>query len=249
MGDSRVLSSNLAQICYARKLFDEFCFPDVFMWNAIIRCYSRNNMFRDTIQMYRWMRWTGIHPDGFTFPYVLKACAELLDFDLSCLIHGQIIRYGFGSDVFVQNGLVAVYAKCGRTGVAKVVFDGLYHRTIVSWTSIISGYAQNAESMEALRMFSQMRNADVKLDWIALVSILRAYTDVDDLEQGRSLHGCVIKMGLEDEPDLLISLTALYAKCGMVTVARSFLDQMKTSTRESPIFPGVLAQAMCFSLE
>ncbi|TKY64895.1 Pentatricopeptide repeat-containing protein [Spatholobus suberectus] len=221
-------SSNLGQICYARKLFDEFCYPDVFMWNAVIRGYSRNNMFRDTVEMYRWMRWTGVHPDGFTFPYVLKACTELLDLGLSCLIHGQIIRYGFGSDVFVQNGLVALYAKCGHIGVAKVVFDGLYHRTIVSWTSIISGYAQNGEAMEALRMFSQMRNADVKPDWIALVSILRAYADVDDLEQGRSLHGCVVKMGLEDEPDLLISLVAFYAKCGLVTVARSFFDQMKT---------------------
>ncbi|RDX83210.1 Pentatricopeptide repeat-containing protein, partial [Mucuna pruriens] len=221
-------SSNIGLICYARKLFDEFCYPDVFIWNAIIRSYSRNNMFRDTVKMYRWMRWTGVHPDGFTFPYVLKACTELLDFGLSCLIHGQIIGYGFGSDVFVQNGLVALYAKCDNIGMAKVVFNGLYHRTIVSWTSIISGYAQNGEAMEALRMFSQMRNTDVKPDWIALVSILRAYTDVDDLEQGKSLHGCIIKMGLEDEPDLLISLTAFYAKCGLVTVARSFFDKMKT---------------------
>ncbi|KAJ1443143.1 Tetratricopeptide-like helical domain superfamily [Sesbania bispinosa] len=202
-------SSNLGQICYARKVFDEFCYPDVFMWNAIIRSYSRNNMFRNTIEMYSWMRRAGVHPDGFTFPYVLKACTELLDFGLSCLVHGQIITYGFGSDVFVQNGLVALYAKCGHIGMARVVFNGLYDRTIVSWTSIISGYAQNGEAQEALKMFNQMRNTDVKPDWIALVSILRAYTDVDDLEQGRSLHGCVIKIGLEAEPDLLISLTAL----------------------------------------
>ncbi|RZC24171.1 Pentatricopeptide repeat-containing protein [Glycine soja] len=160
-------SSNLGQICYARKLFDEFCYPDVFMWNAIIRSYSRN-MFRDTVEMYRWMRWIGVHPDGFTFPHVLTACTELLDFGLSCEIHEQIIRYRFGSDVFVQNGLVSLYAKCGHIGVAKVVFDGLYHRTIVSWTSIISGYPQNEKAVEALRMFGQMRNADVKPDWIAL---------------------------------------------------------------------------------
>ncbi|CAL0308300.1 unnamed protein product [Lupinus luteus] len=221
-------SSNLGLIVYARKLFDEFCYPDVFLWNAIIRSYSRSNMFRDTIEMYRSMRWAGVNPDSFTFPYVLKACTELLDYGLSRVVHGQVFRHGFGSDVFVQNGLVALYAKCGYIGNAKVVFDGLCDRTIVSWTSIISGLAQNGEAMEALRMFSQMRNTDVKLDWINLVSILRAYTDVDDLEQGKSLHGCVIKMGLEDEPDLLISLTSFYAKCGQVTVARSFFDQMET---------------------
>ncbi|XP_057436388.1 pentatricopeptide repeat-containing protein At3g12770 [Lotus japonicus] len=223
-------SSNLGHICYARKLFDEFSHPDVFLWNAIIRGYSRSNLFRNTIEMYGLMRREGVDPDGFTFPYVLKACTELLDFRLSCLVHGQVIRYGFGPDVFVQNGLVAMYAKCGNIGMARVVFDGLNDRTVVSWTSIISGYAQNGEALEALRLFNQMRNTDVKLDWIALVSIVRAYGDVDDLEQGRSLHGCIIKMGFEDEPDLLISLTAFYAKCGQVIVARSFFDQMKTSS-------------------
>ncbi|XP_027188879.1 pentatricopeptide repeat-containing protein At3g12770 [Cicer arietinum] len=221
-------SSNLGHIFYARKLFDKFPIPDCFMLNAIIRSYSRNSMFRDTIEMYRWMRWVGMCPDRFTFSCVVKACTELLDFGLSCLVHAHIIVYGFGSHLFVQNGLVVLYAKCGRVGMARMVFDKLYDRTIVSWTAIISGYAQNGEALEALRMFNQMRSTDVKPDWISLVSVLKAYTDVDDLEQGRSLHGCVIKTGLEEEPDLVISLTAFYAKCGQVTVAKSFFDQMKT---------------------
>lgn len=68
----------------------------------------------------------------------------------------------------------------------------------------------------------------MKPDWIALVSVLRAYTDVGDLEQGKSVHGCVIKMGLEFELDLLVSLTAMYAKCGQVMVARWLFDQMET---------------------
>ncbi|GAU17782.1 hypothetical protein TSUD_171710 [Trifolium subterraneum] len=200
---------------YARKLFDEFPDPDLFMWNAIIRSYSRNKMYMDVIEMYRWMKWVGLHPDKFTFPCVLKACSELLDFGLSCLVHAHIAVYGFGSHLFVQNGLVALYAKCGRIGMARMVFDRLYDRTIVSWTAIISGYAQNGEALEALRLFNQMRNTDLKPDWISLVSVMKAYTDVDDFEQGKCLHACVIKTGLEDEPDLLISLTAFYAKCGL----------------------------------
>ncbi|XP_015963039.1 pentatricopeptide repeat-containing protein At3g12770 [Arachis duranensis] len=222
-------SSNIGEVCYARKVFDEFRHPDVFMWNAIIRSYSRSNMFRESVEMYSRMRLAGVHPDCYTFPYVLKACTELSDFGLSRLVHGQVFRHEFVLDVFVQNGLLALYAKCGQIGNARVVFNRLCDRTIVSWTSIISGYAQNGEAMEALRLFDQMRKTDVKPDWIALVSILRAYTDVDDLEQGRSLHGCIIKMGLEDESDLHISLIALYAKCGQVTVARSFFDQMETN--------------------
>nr|POE49634.1 pentatricopeptide repeat-containing protein [Quercus suber] len=170
-------------------------------------------MFGDLIEMYSRMQMAGVSPDCFTFPYLLKACCGLLALEMGWQVHGQIFRHGFELDVFVQNSLVAMYAKCSQIRHARMVFDGLYDRTIVTWTSIISGYAQNGEPIEALRIFSQMRQSNVKPDWIALVSVLRAYTDVEDLEQGKSVHGCVIKMGLEYEPDLLISLTAMYAKC------------------------------------
>ncbi|KAK4798197.1 hypothetical protein SAY86_030523 [Trapa natans] len=221
-------SSNLGEILYGRKLFDEFPEPTVFLWNAIIRGYSRQGMFRQALEMYCEMEKAGVSPDSFTFPYILKASSELSTFEMGRRIHGQIFRHGFEGDVFVQNGLIAHYAKCGMINLARMVFDGLDNRTIVSWTSLISGYAQNGHPMEALKIYSQMRRKNVFPDWIVLVSILRAYTDVDDLQQGKSVHGLVIKIGLEKEPDLLISLTSFYAKCGHVTIARTFFNQMDT---------------------
>uniref|UniRef100_A0A2P2IZ35 DYW domain-containing protein n=1 Tax=Rhizophora mucronata TaxID=61149 RepID=A0A2P2IZ35_RHIMU len=220
-------SGHLGEISYARKLFDNFIDPNVFLWNTIIRCYSSNGLFGGALHMFARMQFAWLRPDGFTFPPVLKACSALPALEVGRWIHGQAFRLGFESDVIVQNGLVAFYAKCGQIARANAVFDRLCNRTIVSWTAIISGYAQNGQPLEALRIFSQMRKMNVKPDWIALVSVLRAYTDVEDLEHGKSIHGCVIKMGLEFEPDLLISLTAMYAKCGQVMVARWFFHQVE----------------------
>ncbi|EOY04173.1 Mitochondrial editing factor 22 [Theobroma cacao] len=218
---------NLGEISYARKVFDEFPDPDVFLWNAIVRGYSKCNMFANAIEMYSRMQVLWVSPDGYTLPHVLKACGGLPGFEMGRRVHGQIFRLGFEKDVFVQNGIVAFYAKCGKIESAKVVFDGLELRNVVSWTSMISGYAQNGQPIEALRVFDEMRKMGVMPDWVAFVSAIRAHTDVEDLEHGKSIHGCVIKMGLELEPDLLIALTAMYAKCGQVMVARSFFDQMK----------------------
>lgn len=220
-------SSNLGYVSYARQVFDEFTDPDVFLWNAIIRCYSKHNAFAEAIEMYARMQEMGVSPDGFTFPHMLKACSGLPAIEMGRRVHGQVFRHGFESDVIVQNSLVAFYAKCGRIERARIVFDGLGERSIVSWTSIISGYAQNGQPLEALGIFSLMRKLNVKPDWIVLVSVLKAYTDVEDLGQGRCVHGCLVKMGLEFEPDLVISLTSLYAKSGQVIVARSFFDKMK----------------------
>ncbi|XP_062002533.1 pentatricopeptide repeat-containing protein At3g12770 [Rosa rugosa] len=220
-------SSNLGYISYARQVFDEFTDPNVFLWNAILRVYSKHNAFADAVEMYCRMQETGVSPDGFTFPHVLKACGGLAALEMGRRVHCQVFRHGFESDVFVQNSLVAFYAKCGRVERARIVFDGLGERSVVSWTSIISGYAQNGQCLEALRVFSVMRELNVRPDWIVLVSVLKAYTDVEDLGQGRSVHGCLVKMGLEFEPDLVISLTAMYAKSGQVMVARSFFDKME----------------------
>ncbi|KAL5709895.1 hypothetical protein ACHQM5_020524 [Ranunculus cassubicifolius] len=223
------VSSNLGEIRYARKVFDEIPQPNIFLWNAIIRGYSRSNLFQVGLEMYSRMQMEGVSPDRFTLPYVLKACSGVSGLGIGRAIHGQIYRHGFESDVFVQNGLVALYAKCGHIEKARVAFDGLYDRTIVSWTSIVSGYSQNGQPLEALSIFSEMRKSGIKPDWIALVSVIRCYSDVEDLGQGKSLHGFVVKVGLEFETDLLIALTAMYAKGGEVSVAKSLFDQMDSS--------------------
>ncbi|CAK9156524.1 unnamed protein product [Ilex paraguariensis] len=223
------VSANLGEIHHARELFDEFPDPYVFVWNAIIRGYSVHNMFTSAIEMYTKMQEMGVRPDCFTLPPVLKACCGSSAVEIGRAVHGHIFRHGFESDVFVQNALVALYAKCGQIERARMVFDELDDRTIVSWTAIISGYAQNGHPMEALKFFKQLRELDVELDWIVLVSVLRAYTDVEDLKQGKCVHGFVFKIGLELELDLRISLTAMYAKCGQPMVAKFLFHQMEVS--------------------
>ncbi|EFH61184.1 predicted protein [Arabidopsis lyrata subsp. lyrata] len=223
-------SSSYGDITFARQVFDDLPRPQVFPWNAIIRGYSRNNHFQDALLMYSKMQLARVSPDSFTFPHLLKACGGLSHLQMGRFVHAQVFRLGFEADVFVQNGLIALYAKCRRLGCARTVFEGLPlpERTIVSWTAIVSAYAQNGEPVEALEIFSQMRKMDVKPDCVALVSVLNAFTCLQDLEQGRSIHASVMKMGLETEPDLLISLNTMYAKCGQVATAKILFDKMKS---------------------
>lgn len=122
-----------------------------------------------------------------------------------------------------------MYTKCRDIPCARAVFDMLSARNVVSWTSILSGCTQNGFPLEALNLYRRMRlESDVRPDFIILVSVLKAYTDVEDLEHGKSVHGLVIKGGFEDEPDLNMTLTAMYAKCGQVLVAKLLFDRAKS---------------------
>ncbi|XP_021761408.1 pentatricopeptide repeat-containing protein At3g12770-like [Chenopodium quinoa] len=221
----------IGEIGYARQVFDAFPQPNISMWNAIVGGYSKSNMLRESIETYAGMKRAGVSPDYYILTQVLKACSLLKLLQMGGAIHGHICRLGHDSNMFVQSGLVSLYAECGRIDYAKklVSYDGLLcssRSIVVSWTAIISKCAQSGNSMEALRLFSDMRMMKMKPDWITLVSVLRACADLDYLEQGKSLHGCVLKMGLVSEEDLQISLTAMYAKCGEVMVARYLFDQI-----------------------
>ncbi|CAO2818505.1 unnamed protein product [Amaranthus hypochondriacus] len=208
---------------YARKVFDEFPQPNTFLWNAIIGGYCKFNMLDDVIDMFSRMRRTDVNSNSYILNRVLKACTGSKLLGMGEAVHGHIVRLGFESDVFLQNGLVSLYADCSSIDCAKkIVCD------VASWTTIISKCARNGDSIEALKLFSEMKMMNVKPDWITLVSVLRACTDLDYVEQGKSLHGCIIKMGLEFEDDLHISLTAMYAKCGQVIVARSLFNWIDT---------------------
>nr|GMC72868.1 pentatricopeptide repeat-containing protein At3g12770 [Ipomoea batatas] len=219
--------SNIGEIGYARQLFDAFPEPYVFLWNAIIKGYARHDLYREAIGTYRKMQHVFERPDCFTLPYILKACGDLPAFQVGRAVHGQVYRLGFESDVFVQNSVVAFYTKCGNVGRARVLFDRMHDRNIVSWTSVISGYAQNGQPFDALKIFSEMRGLNVEPDWVVLVNVLRAFADVEDLEGGKCVHSLVIKMGLEFEQDLRVALTAMYSKCGQVMVANSLFNELE----------------------
>ncbi|XP_031105227.1 pentatricopeptide repeat-containing protein At3g12770 [Ipomoea triloba] len=219
--------SNLGEIGYARQLFDAFPEPYVFLWNAIIKGYARHDLYSEAIETYRKMQHVFERPDCFTLPYILKACGDLPAFQVGRAVHGQVYRLGFESAVFVQNSVVAFYTKCGNVGRARVLFDRMHDRNIVSWTSVISGYAQNGQPFDALKIFSEMRGLNVEPDWVVLVNVLKAYADVDDLEGGKCVHSLVIKMGLEFEQDLRVALTAMYSKCGQVMVANSLFNELE----------------------
>ncbi|PKA50109.1 Pentatricopeptide repeat-containing protein [Apostasia shenzhenica] len=211
----------------ADQLLDEMPQLKFSHFSNAIRRHTKKRSFVQVLQVYISMLRHGIRANGSTFPSILKACTELTSLSLGLAIHAHAILLGFEAATFIQNGIIVMYAKFGKIDVAREVFDELSERNVVSWTSIISGCAHNGFALEAIKIFKTMRkDSDVIPDFIALVSVLKAFTDVGDLEQGRCVHALALKFGLEDEPDLLVTLTSMYAKCGQVHTARYLFDQV-----------------------
>ncbi|KAG0465480.1 hypothetical protein HPP92_019644 [Vanilla planifolia] len=211
----------------AQQLLDEISQPNFPDFHNVIRRHSDERSFTQVLQVYASMLSHGFLPNGSTLNFIIKACTALPALSFGWAVHAQAVLLGFEAATFIQNGIIVMYARFREIATARAVFDKLANKDVVSWTSIMSGYVQNGYPFDALQIFRTMRiDSTVIPDFIALVSALKACMDVGDLEQGSSVHVLVVKFGVEDEPDLLTTLIAMYAKCGQVHVARYVFDQV-----------------------
>eukprot|EP01018_Ginkgo_biloba_P039605 Gb_08794 [translate_table: standard] len=210
----------------ARRAFDRVQRQDVFLWNMMIKGYARNGPYEEAVALYYQMLWSGIQPNNFTFPFVLKACASLSSLQEGKKIHDHIIIRGLESDVYVGSALINMYCKCQSTEDARHVFDKMSERNVVSWTAMISGYAQNGHDNKALALFYQMQLADMKPDSVTMVSVLLACAHLQALEKGQCIHGLLIKSGFKSHVFVTTGLIDMYARCRRIKTAWQLFDNM-----------------------
>ncbi|XP_068635737.1 pentatricopeptide repeat-containing protein At4g25270, chloroplastic [Aristolochia californica] len=209
----------------AHRIFDSMSRRDgsAFAWNSLISGYVELGMCEDALALYFQMEEEGVEPDEFTFPRVLKACSGLGSIQVGEAVHRHVVRSGFGTNLFVLNALVDMYAKCGDIVKARKVFDKLSHRDSVSWNSMFTGYIRHGLLIEAVDVFRMMLNSRVEPDSIAIST---AVTGTESLKLGLEIHGWVIRHGAGTSLSVANSLITMYAKNDRIHLARAVFDEM-----------------------
>ncbi|XP_057863845.1 pentatricopeptide repeat-containing protein At2g13600 isoform X2 [Cryptomeria japonica] len=100
-------------------------------------------------------------------------------------------------------------------------------RSGVAWNTLIAGYAkQDNGGDEALKMFEAMRQEGFDADGYAYGSVICGCASLGALEQGKQIHGDVIRRGLCADVYLGSALVDMYAKGGSIEDARQMFDEM-----------------------
>ncbi|MED6218113.1 hypothetical protein PIB30_023828 [Stylosanthes scabra] len=139
---------------------------DPLPWNMVISSYVRNGLFMEALSAHKKMVNKRIEPDDFTYPSVLKACGELLDYATGAEVHKSIEASSIGWSVFVHNALVSMYGRFGELKVARQLFDKMHHRDDISWNAMINGYASRGMWEEAFHLFGRMQEEGVEMNVI-----------------------------------------------------------------------------------
>lgn len=159
----------------------------------------------------------------------MKALAELFsDSRLAQEVHCYVVRHGFDLDIFVVNALVTCYARCDELGVARILFDRMPERDIVSWNSMISGYSQGGLYLECKKLYGEMLGLkELRPNAVTVLSVLQACGQSKDLVFGIEVHRFMNENRIEMDISLCNALVALYAKCGSLDYAREFFEGLK----------------------
>nr|GLL37415.1 pentatricopeptide repeat-containing protein At3g62890-like [Ipomoea trifida] len=102
-----------------------------------------------------------LYVDNYTFPILFQAATLRCSVLEGGELHSHVMKMGFGSDVYVRNTLINMYAVCGNMGDARKVFDESPVRDLVSWNSILAGYVEAGNAEESMMIYDQMPRRDV----------------------------------------------------------------------------------------
>ncbi|KAB2617573.1 pentatricopeptide repeat-containing protein [Pyrus ussuriensis x Pyrus communis] len=204
-------------ISYARELFDELPERHVVIWNSMISSYVGRKKSKEAIGLYEKMVLDGVFPDEFTFSSVFKAFSNLGLVNEGRRAHGLAVVLGLEvSNVFVASALVDMYVKFGRMKDGRLVANRVVDKDVVLFTTLIVGYSQHGDDGEALDVFRNMIKEGIKANEYTFASILISCGNLDDLSNGKVVHGLAIKSGSELAVASQTSLLTMYARCGLI---------------------------------
>ncbi|XP_057513303.1 pentatricopeptide repeat-containing protein At5g03800 [Actinidia eriantha] len=129
-------------------------------------------------------------------------------------------------DTQLSNSLIVAYLRLGLITHARRVFLSLSNPDVVSYTTMISGFAKLDREYEAVEIFSEMRSSGIEPNEFSFVAILTACMRILDLELGFQVHSLAIKTGYLGHTFASNALMGLYIKCGCLDFALEVFDKM-----------------------
>ncbi|CAM0954837.1 unnamed protein product [Alopecurus aequalis] len=209
----------------ARRLFDEMPSRTLVSWNCMVTAYSKGSRVEEAIGMFNTLRGLGVRPSGATLVGVLSGCVDsVATRSLGLSLYGYSLKSGLDADLPVSNSVLSMLIRGGKLQAARLLFDSMHEKSVVSWSAMASVFLQAGDYTEVFGLFNRMQGAGHKFDSVALVNLISATVLLGNLVVAKGVHALLIKSGFESEQDLVSSLVNLYAKCGDLEAAQQVFD-------------------------
>nr|XP_027095764.1 putative pentatricopeptide repeat-containing protein At1g69350, mitochondrial [Coffea arabica] len=214
-------------MCSSEGLFTQAAFKNTSLWTAMISCYHQNGCYHEALRTFVEMQGSNVEPNAVTLMSTVCSCSRLGRLKEGKSIHGFVIRTAVDTENDLMGpALIDLYANCGKLKECHKVFEVTQDRRVVSWNLLISNYAREGMTIEAIKLFKQMLVEGIQPDSFTLSSVISACGDIGFSLLGCQIHGSILKTGFSSE-FVQNSLIDMYCKCGLLGSAHMTFDDAK----------------------
>ncbi|PSR89868.1 Pentatricopeptide repeat-containing protein [Actinidia chinensis var. chinensis] len=223
--DAYIKIDNISEAAKVFELIEE---KDIVVWSAMLAGYSQTGDTEGAVKVFLQLTKEGVRPNEFTFCSVINACASsTAAVEQGKQFHASSIKSRYNNTLCVSSALVTMYAKRGNIETANEVFKRQRERDLVSWNSMISGYAQHGYGKKAIKVFEEMRMENLKMDGITFIGVITACTHAGLVDEGQRYFNMMADdLCIDPTMEHYSCMVDLYSRAGMLEKAMDLINDM-----------------------
>ncbi|KAJ0702172.1 putative tetratricopeptide-like helical domain superfamily [Helianthus annuus] len=252
---AHIKSNNLD---HSELLFNTTSYKDSVTYNSTLSGYANSAGYETkAINLFKQMHFVRheARVDEFSLTRMCNLTAKLGNSWYGKQLHSFMVKTGNDISGFAVSALVDMYSKSGCFDEAYNVFNGCSYgegkvdmameifsnqaelNDVVSWNTMIVGYAQNGYDKNAIEVARCMERNGFRWNAYTFTSVLNACSTLKCLKLGKELHAKMLKqmINLNSNPFVSSGIVDVYCKCGNMKYAelihsRICVDNMFSTT-------------------
>ncbi|XXG68010.1 hypothetical protein AAC387_Pa06g1213 [Persea americana] len=202
----------------ARKVFDKMSERSDVSWNCIVGGYAELGCWEDVkVLFWSMVEQFSVAPSFVVLVRMLNACTRSGDYHSGRRVHRYIEENGVGLSLNLGNALMNMYVKFGEMGVARQLFFRMPDRDVVSWTTLVSGYAGLGCLKASREIFDTMPERNV-VTWNAMIS---GYVHNACFKEAVLLFEEMLVLDVKPDKATIVSLLSACAVLGDLLTGRT----------------------------
>ncbi|MQL76188.1 hypothetical protein Taro_008586 [Colocasia esculenta] len=215
--------ARVGNLAASRELFDTMPERNVVSWNSMISGYVQNGKWTTAIELFKSMsRMKDVRADEVTMVSIISACGHLGALETGRWVVDFVAQNKIELSISGYNALIFMYSRCGCMEDAERIFQEMPARDIISYNSLITGFATHGHGIEALELMKKMMEEGIEPDRITFIGVLTACSHAGLAAEGREVFGSIENPTV----DHYACMVDLLGRAGQLDAAKKLMDDM-----------------------
>uniref|UniRef100_A0A0D9XNB7 Pentacotripeptide-repeat region of PRORP domain-containing protein n=1 Tax=Leersia perrieri TaxID=77586 RepID=A0A0D9XNB7_9ORYZ len=215
------------EMAKAREVFDKMQDKDAVAWGAMVGGYASNGHPREALELFLALQAQGVRPDCYAVVGALSACTRLGALDLGRQAITKLDWDQFLDNPVLGTALIDMYAKCGSTAEAWVVFQQMRKKDIIVWNAMILGLGMTGHEKIAFALVGQMEKSAMILNDNTFIGLLCSCTHTGLIQDGqRYFHNMTKLYHISPRIEHYGCMVDLLSRAGLLQEAHQLIVDM-----------------------